>query len=113
MERVSDKMKVFLHQVYECKKGVRSMAMCTVAMEDLPLVRRKLEVNGMAFQVCPIRNGRANVFFGEKECIEVLRCFSHKPLNYLTPEEDFILGTMLGYGVREQCRRYRRKKPSA
>ena len=33
-----------------------------------------------------------------------------KPLNQLTPEEDFILGAMLGYDIRVQCERYCERK---
>ena len=29
-----------------------------------------------------------------------------RPLNMLTPEEDFILGAMLGYDICAQCKRY-------
>mgnify|MGYP000851600869 len=33
-----------------------------------------------------------------------------RPLNQLTAEEDFILGTMLGYDLCQQCKRYCNKK---
>ena len=33
-----------------------------------------------------------------------------KPLNQLTPEEDFILGAMLGYDICAQCERYCARK---
>ena len=33
-----------------------------------------------------------------------------RPLNKLTPEEDFILGAMLGYDICQQCKRYCGKK---
>ncbi len=33
-----------------------------------------------------------------------------RPLNQLTPEEDFILGTMLGYDLCAQCERFCERK---
>lgn len=33
-----------------------------------------------------------------------------RPLNRLTPEEDFILGAMLGYDICAQCKRYCTRK---
>ena len=34
----------------------------------------------------------------------------NKPLSQLTPEEDFILGAMLGYDICAQCERYCERK---
>jgi hypothetical protein len=36
-----------------------------------------------------------------------------KKLKALTPEEDFVLGSMLGYDIRKQCERYLKKCESA
>ncbi len=33
-----------------------------------------------------------------------------RPLNELTPEEDFMLGALLGYDIRMQCERYCQRK---
>ena len=33
-----------------------------------------------------------------------------RPLNLLTPEEDFMLGAMLGYDICAQCERYCERK---
>ena len=46
-----------------------------------------------------------NVFFGKKPCVDVVKTFSPK-LNELTPEQDFILGILLGYDKVEQCNRF-------
>ncbi|MFP4053733.1 MAG: DUF2023 family protein, partial [Phycisphaerae bacterium] len=51
-----------------------------------------------------------NVFFGADDCVAVLRAFGKASLSDYTPEEDFILGTMLGYGRLEQCVRYIRMR---
>ena len=47
-----------------------------------------------------------NLFFGRKECLDVIRLMVNKPLNMLSPEEDFMLGAMLGYDISLQCERY-------
>ena len=101
-----DKLKVFSHLVYECKKGVRSAALCTMREDCCKAAVAKLTANQMAYFICPVTNNKVNIFFGAKVCIDVISCFCHKPLNKLSPEEDFMLGAILGYGICEQCQRY-------
>ncbi len=108
-----EKLKVFTHLIYECKKGVRSAALCTLQSECEERAVSKLETNQMAYFICPLSNSRMNVFFGERVCIEVIRRFCNKPLNKLSPEEDFILGAILGYSICEQCGRYCKKSAFA
>ena len=50
-------------------------------------------------------NNKINVYFGAKPCVDVVRTFNPR-LNELTPEQDFMLGTMLGYERVKQCERY-------
>ncbi|NLF41588.1 MAG: DUF2023 family protein, partial [Bacteroidales bacterium] len=50
------------------------------------------------------------VFFGAKDCVEVVKTFVQKKLNELTPEQDFMLGIMLGYDRLKQCGRYLTQK---
>lgn len=104
-----EKMRVFLHQIYECRKGVRSMALCTLPDECLEPAKRKLKANNIAYVIRPIGNNRFNIFFGESVCLDVVKSFGDKPFNQFSPEEDFILGTMLGYSISEQCKRYCRR----
>lgn len=101
-----DRMKVFLHQIYECKKGVRSMVLCTLPDSCMELAKKKLEKNAIDYMIRSIGNQRFNIFFGERVCLDVVDRFGDKPLNQLTPEEDFILGAMLGYSICGQCKRY-------
>ncbi len=42
----------------------------------------------------------------KKYCELAIRLIVDRPLNLLTPEEDFILGAMLGYDICAQCERY-------
>ena len=45
--------------------------------------------------------------FGEPDAV---RAFIDKPLNRLTPEQDFMLGAMLGYDIIQQCERFCRQR---
>ena len=56
---------------------------------------------------------KVNLYFGEPSCLELVRTFVHKPLNRLTPEEDFMLGALLGYDLVRQCERYCRRRAEA
>ncbi|MCK5131289.1 MAG: DUF2023 family protein [Candidatus Sabulitectum sp.] len=54
-------------------------------------------------------NRKINLFFGEKDCVDVVASFGNWKLNEFPPEEDFILGIMLGYGrLAQRCRYLRR-----
>ena len=69
-----------------------------------------LLADGPAAVEQPVGNGRINIFFGSDECIDAVRLLLSRPLYELTPEEDFILGAMLGYDICAQCKRYCRRK---
>ena len=45
---------------------------------------------------------KVNLYFGNRRCLDAVATFIHKPLNRLSPEEDF----MLGYDIAGQCERY-------
>lgn len=103
-------LKVFLNHIYEYKKGVRSMVLFTVnrKYEDFAIARLKKQQ--IDFLVQPITGKSINLFFGRPECIQAIRHLTDRPLNMLTPEEDFILGAMLGYDICTQCKRYCKRK---
>ena len=50
------------------------------------------------------------VFFGDEVCIKIIQSFGDKSLSDYTDEEDFMLGTMLGYDHIQQCERYIKRK---
>jgi hypothetical protein len=58
----------------------------------------------------PAGKNTLNLYFGKKECLDAIRLIATRPLNELTPEEDFILGAMLGYDICAQCERYCERK---
>ncbi len=68
---------------------------------------------GVDYLITELSNGNINIFFGKKECVDVVRSFDGLPLNLLTEEQDFILGTMLGYDRLAQCSRYLLRKTKA
>lgn len=101
-----DSMKLFMHQIYEYRKGVRQLVLCTMCPECSALLRERLEHQGIAFLEQPVSEKKVNLYFGNEVCLNVVRTFVHKALHELTPAEDFMLGAMLGYDIRQQCERF-------
>lgn len=103
-------LKVFLNHIYELKKGVRSMALYTTRSCFGDYAVRRLESQNIPYAIQPVSSGRINIYFGRPECIDAIALLVRRPLNRLTPEEDFILGALLGYDICGQCRRYCERK---
>lgn len=99
-------MQVFGHHLYEYCKGLRNLVLHTIAAEDLATAVRRLESAGIDYVFYPVNEKRVNLFFGAGECVQVVREIDKPSLTQYTPEEDFILGIMLGYERRKQCERY-------
>lgn len=102
--------KVLMNHIYEYKKGVRRMILftCNRRLEDF--ATNRLRRQGIAYEVQPAGKDTVNVYFGRRECLDAIRLFINRPLNELSPEEDFILGAMLGYDICTQCERYCERK---
>ena len=49
-------------------------------------------------------------YFTQLFAINAIRFLVTQPLNKLSPEQDFILGAMLGYDICAQCKRYCERK---
>ena len=90
---IPTELKVLMNHIYELHKGVRHMVLFTCNYLLQPAGQQNL-----------------NVYFGRRECLEAIRLIVTRPLNELTPEEDFILGAMLGYDICAQCERYCKRK---
>ena len=103
-------MKVLLNHIYEFKKGVRQMVLYTFNKKYQDFGVARLHSQQIPYIIQPVGNNSLNLFFGRKECLDAIRLFITKPLNQLSPEEDFILGAMLGYDIRVQCERYCERK---
>lgn len=106
-------LKVFLNHVYELKKGVRQMVLHTMNRKYEAFATARLKSQHIAYLIQPVDESKINLFFGRVECIHAIRCMVTRPLNQLTPEEDFILGAMLGYDICAQCERYCARKHKA
>ncbi len=106
-------MAVFCHHVYEYRKGLRNLILHTCRRECKKQIIRKLRRGRIAYFIFPVGTEKMNVFFGDPSCIEVIRSIGKRDLSAYSDEEDFILGTMLGYCPRKQCIRYLQRKSSA
>lgn len=71
---------------------------------------KRLTSQKINYLIQPVGADKINLFFGRKECINAIRYLVNRPLNQLSPEEDFILGAMLGYDICAQCKRYCERK---
>ncbi len=81
---------------------------CPKRYEDFALQR--LEHMRIPYLIQPAGRQNLNLYFGRKECLDAIRLIVNRPLNELTPEEDFILGAVLGYDICVQCKRFCRRK---
>lgn len=92
--------------IYEIKKGTKPAALVTLSAEDAAKASEKIKKAGLSIVVQHLKNGKANVFFGDYAPIEVIKTLIHKPLNEFSPCEDFVLGIILGYSREKQCERF-------
>lgn len=102
-------LRVFNHHIYEYKKGIRNLILTTEKSKYKDIIADRLQKENIAYKIDEIANDKINVYFGEEECVNVVKSFSSR-LCDLTAEQDFILGIMLGYDRLKQCVRYNRIK---
>ena len=105
-ERMPIDMKVLMNHIYEYKKGVRQMVLFTMNKRYETFALQRLDHQNIPYVLQPAGKNTVNLYFGRRECLEAIRLIVTRPLNELTPEEDFILGAMLGYDICAQCERY-------
>ena len=108
MEECID-LKVFKHHIYEYKKGIRHLILTTEKAKHRNTIETRLEHENIPYLINEVGENSINVFFGDKSCVDVVKTFDSR-LNKLTPEQDFMLGIMLGYDRVKQCDRYLRMK---
>ncbi|MFI3322035.1 MAG: DUF2023 family protein [Rikenellaceae bacterium] len=99
-------MQVLSHHIYEYQKGLRHLVLHTMNGSKREQAEKKLNRYNIVYMTTELSNGNINIFFGKKECVDVVRSFGNIPLNELSVEQDFILGIMLGYDRLAQCSRY-------
>ena len=100
-------LRVFMNHVYEYKKGIRRMILMTMLKRYQTFATERLSSQGIAFHVQEVSKDKINLYFGREECLKAVRLLiGNRAVNELSPEEDFILGAMLGYDICAQCERY-------
>ena len=99
-------LKVFLNHIYELKKGVRQMVLYTTKRKYEDFAVKRLINQKINYIIQPVGNDKINLFFGRKNALMPFVSLVNQPLNKLSPEQDFILGAMLGYDICVQCKRY-------
>lgn len=87
-------LKIFMHQIYEFKKGVRNLVLCTMCPTCAALVAERLRGQRIEYLIQEVTDNKVNLYFGKRACLDAVRAFIDKPLNRLTPEQDFMLGAM-------------------
>lgn len=103
-------MEVLSHLTYEYHKKLRSLALYTFYSSRREKVEQWLRSRHIDYILQEVTPLKYNVFFGDTPCLDVIRHIGNdKPLAQYTPEEDFMLGIMLGYDRLEQCRRYQHR----
>ncbi len=105
-------IQIFHHHIYEYKKGVRNLILHTLESNLMFYAERKLQRIGISYHIHPVDEQKSNIFFGDSECVEAVRNIGKKSLTEFSPEEDFILGIMLGYDRLKQAKRYNERKRS-
>ena len=103
-------LKDLMNHIYEYKKGVSRMVLYTFDNQYESFAITRLQNQNIEYIIQPVGNGNLNLFFGKRECLDAIRMIVTKPLCQLSPEEDFILGAMLGYDICAQCERFCERK---
>ncbi len=103
-------MKILTHHIYEYQKGLRNLVMHTLPACLQVQVTGKLDRYGIDFHIHGGGKDKIIVFFGSPASVAVVRhLIRGRKFCELTPEEDFVLGSMLGYDIGKQCERYLKK----
>lgn len=84
-------LKVFLNHVYEYKKGVRHMVLYTTNRRYEEFAVERLNKQRIDYCIQPIGCNKINLFFGRRECIEVIQSLASRPLNELTPDRKSVV----------------------
>ena len=112
-ENFPSELRVLLNHIYEYQKGVRNLILYTMPVKYKDYALNRLSNQKIDYAVQNVDESKFNLYFGRKECIEAIKFMTVKPMNLLSPEEDFMLGTMLGYNICMQCERFCDRKRKA
>ncbi|MCL3781661.1 DUF2023 family protein [Prolixibacteraceae bacterium JC049] len=103
-------LQILIHHIYEFKKGIRSLVLHTMSSREQAQAEHLLVQKKIDYIIERVNDRKINIFFGRTDCISVVKSFGAKSLSLFSPEEDFILGIMLGYNRDQQCQRYITRK---
>lgn len=98
------------HHIYEIRKGIRSLSLLTMRLDQYQRSLSKLESCGVSHLAKPCGADKMNVFLGHPSCLKLVDRMVVGDLSRLSPEIDFMLGALLGYDLPDQCERYFRQK---
>ncbi|AHC14009.1 hypothetical protein L21SP2_0580 [Salinispira pacifica] len=107
---MSADLQICNHHLYELKKGLRDMVLVTIPRVHSERFCARLDQKDIRYFVQDVSDRKVNIFFGRSECITIVESFGVKHLHELTPEQDFILGIMLGYNSINQYERFLQRK---
>jgi hypothetical protein len=99
--------------IRDLKRGLRKFALYTADKSERQKIENRLKKEEISYFIWSVKENNINVFFGNKLCVKVVKRIGEKSLSDYTPEEDFILGTLLGYGLLQQCQRFLDRKEKA
>ena len=91
---IPGEIRIFLNHIYEFKKGIRNMVLYTMSKEHEDFAVRRLKNQNISYMIQEIGTNKINLFFGKPECMEAMRHIITRPLNQLTAEKAFILGSL-------------------
>ncbi len=110
MFQKSPSHQVFLHHIYEYKKGLRNLVLHTMNIEERDSAEQLLKRKDISYMIQTVSESKINIFFGAEVCVNIIKEFGMKSLSNYTDEEDFILGTLLGYDRVMQCERFLKRR---
>ncbi len=102
--------RIFTHHIYEYQKGLRNLVLHTMSSSLRDKAIYLLNRKNIAFHINEVSKNKINIFFGDIRCVNIIKSFNITSLSYLTDEQDFILGIMLGYDQQLQCERFLKRK---
>ena len=104
-EQKRNELGVFFHMMYELNKGLRSLALLTTTTENFEIIKERLDRCSYEYILENLKSGYVNIFFGTKECIEVLKKFKKNSLKIFHQKRilfwEYYLGIMYNNNVKD------------
>ena len=66
-------MKMFMHHIYEFKKGVRSLVLCTMCRTCASIVAERLRGQQIGYMIQEVSEKKVNLYFGKQECLDAVK----------------------------------------